>query len=991
MLRFLNTSLGISSCALGLAALFFLALAATASAQTPQITSIIPSSGPVGTKVTLIGSGFSPEQIVLFGSGAAIPEAATSTTRLTFTVPIILIPKCTFENPPCSPQGSSLLPGVYPISVAADYSFATTSNNVFFTVTPKVGITSIIPSSGPIGTTVTINGRGFSTIGNAINFGSNGVILQIGNSTSVIRFAIPSKILPKCAVMLPPCSTLPFEPATGVYAMSVAPNLDFSQVSNSGSFTLTSGSITPSAPVITSISPTAGTIGTKVTIKGYNFSPNLNVIDFGSGVIIPQFSGNDLVFNVPSQLFPRCTIFGNPPCQVTSAPQLTPGTYSVDVALDATKISNRVQFTVNPVPTPTSTPALPPPPQNLGDQVKATENINVREAPSLSTAILGVEQAGSIGNIADGPVSADGYEWFQVGWEDGLLGWSVKNYLVASSQTICPIKIGDKITVIAGEQALSLYVRADPSVSAPIVGGELDGTSGTILSGPIFADGYSWWQLRFADGIVGWAIESSFIDISCLTFTITPTTPPPPPPSVSVSFVTPQAYATVSGLVPVTVSVSSTEPVAEVDFYVDGGLTTIVKTSPYTWSWDSTKAYNGSHSLRATARTASTSGSKSIIVNVTGGIPLPTPTPPPPPPPPAPVIKVLFITPQNGATVSGLIPVNVSVSSSVPITEVDFYADNLFLGVVSSTPYTVNWDATQVLNGLHSLTAVAIAAGASGRASITVTVTGGLTRPVVSFVTPQNGATVSGLTPVTVSVSADKPAVTKVDFYRDGLFLGSDSAAPYTVNWDATQVLNGSHSLTAIARTTNVSISGSNTITVNVTGGLSAPIVSFVKPLAGATVWGTVPIEVSVSANTPAVTGVDFYADNKVIVSGKTSPYVASWDSTDVVPGTHTLTATARTTNASISGSRSIQINVIPVPQFLAGDRVRVQTGSNEGLNVRSGPSTSNSIIATEPNGSLGTVVTSPPTFANTYYWYQIKWDNGGVTGWSVENYLVKQ
>ncbi|GEM_PF-3937040 len=1052
---------------------FITTLIPTVSAQTiaqpaPHITGVSPLSGPAGTKVTIYGTGFSDGNIVNFGPGIVIPESGSSATQLTFFAPTVLPPKCNFEIPQCTQQAYMPLPGTYSISVASDLTFGAISNEVSFTLTPSVVITSISPAFGPVGTQVTIYGRGFSSIGNAISFGSTGIVAQVGNSTSVIKFVIPSQVIPQCAVTIPPCSQASVNLSPGSFAISVSPDFNLNQKSNSLQFTLTRGSVSASGPVITSISPMSGTVGTQVTIKGLNFSPNLNVIDFGSGVVLPRPSGNDLVFNVPDKLFPRCTIFGNPPCQVSLPPSTVPGDYNLDVAISATTISNQMNFTVNPIPLPTSTPALPPPATSGNSAVQATVNINVRSAPSLSAAIIGVEKAGSVGSIISGPVNADGFDWVEVFWQDGLDGWSVQKYLVTKGTSPCPISIGDKVIVSAGGNALVLYVRSNPSVNASIIGAELDGAQGIVMSGPVVADSYNWWQIKFEDGISGWAVENDFADISCIV--IPPAPPPSTAPFVTLSFITPQAGATVSGVVPITVSVSSNVPVTEVDFYRDGVLASVAKAPPYSWNWDATQVFNGFHTLTAKALTsAGISDSKTISVNVTGGIPLPAITvtfvtpqsgatvsgvvpvtvsvssnvsvtgvdfyrdgkplgtvssapytvnwdttkeyngshvllavakspgligsksifvnvtggiPPP-------AITVSFITPQAGATVSGVIPVTVSVSSNVSITEVDFYRDGVLLGAVSSTPYTVNWDTTQVLNGPHTLFALARGqGGATGAKAITVNVTGGLSLPVVSFITPQAGAMVSGVVPVTVSVVASNPAVTEVDFYRDGALASVSKTPPYSWNWDATQVFNGFHVLTATALTTIAGISGSKTISVNVTGGIAAPAIaiSFITPQAGATVWGTVPIAVSVSSTVP-ISEVDFYKDNTSLGVVKTTPYSLNWDTTQELSGTRSLIAIARAT--STSASKSITVNVIPVPLFAVGDRVKAQTGSNLGLNVRAGPSTNFSIIATEPNGSLGTVISIPPVPADSFNWWQIKWDNG-ATGWSAEAYLVK-
>ena len=76
-----------------------------------------------------------------------------------------------------------------------------------------------------------------------------------------------------------------------------------------------------------------------------------------------------------------------------------------------------------------------------------------------------------------------------------------------------------------------------------------------------------------------------------------------------------------------------------------------------------------------------------------------------------------------------------------------------------------------------------------------------------------------------------------------------------------------------------------------------------------------------------------------------------------------------------------------PPAKFVINDRVQV-TGSGGGLNVRATPSTSGTLLATQPDGTLGTVIGGPTT-ADGYNWWNINYDTG-ADGWSVEDYLTK-
>ncbi len=94
------------------------------------------------------------------------------------------------------------------------------------------------------------------------------------------------------------------------------------------------------------------------------------------------------------------------------------------------------------------------------------------------------------------------------------------------------------------------------------------------------------------------------------------------PPTTSIT--APLAGATVSGTTSVTASASDNVGVTKVEFYLDGVLKSTDTTSPYSWSWDTTTATNGSHSLTSKAYDAALNVGTSAAVNVTvsNGVPV---------------------------------------------------------------------------------------------------------------------------------------------------------------------------------------------------------------------------------------------------------------------------------------------------------------------------------------------------------------------------------
>ena len=121
------------------------------------------------------------------------------------------------------------------------------SHATTFTLTvtpPPPAITGLTPTSGPVGTAVTIAGANFGATKGTSTVAFNGT-LATSSSWSDTSITVP----------------LPTGATSGPVVVTVS-----GQASNGVSFTVT----TP-APVITSLTPTSGPVGTAVTIAGANF------------------------------------------------------------------------------------------------------------------------------------------------------------------------------------------------------------------------------------------------------------------------------------------------------------------------------------------------------------------------------------------------------------------------------------------------------------------------------------------------------------------------------------------------------------------------------------------------------------------------------------------------------------------------------------------------------------------------------------------------
>ena len=228
----------------------------------PNISSLSLTQGPVGATLTVHGTNFGSPQ----GSSSVTFNGVTgavvtwNTSNIDVTVP------------------SGATTGNVVVTVAG-----VASNGVNFTVTPPPNITSISPTSGPIGTVVTVTGTDFGpTIGTI-----QSVIKFNGVQTRTTFWSDTSAVGP-----------VPSGATTGDVVLYVG-----GAPSNGVLFT-----VTP-PPSITSLSPNFGPVGASVTITGSYFgaTQGTSTVTF-NGVQATPTSWSDTSIAVP---VPRGATTGN--------------------------------------------------------------------------------------------------------------------------------------------------------------------------------------------------------------------------------------------------------------------------------------------------------------------------------------------------------------------------------------------------------------------------------------------------------------------------------------------------------------------------------------------------------------------------------------------------------------------------------------------------------------------------------------------------------
>jgi len=193
----------------------------------PTVSSFTPACGSVGTSVTIRGNHFTGATRVEFTGVDQTAFDVESDGKITTTVPS----------------------GATTGKIAVTNSDGTGTSVDDFTVSSSCAptISGFSPMSGPVGTSVTINGTNFVNT-SAVKFnGMNASSFSWNPSGTQLTTTVPS----------------------GATTGQISVTTPAGTATSSNNFTVTG---TGALPTITSFSPTSGPVGTSVTINGTNFT-----------------------------------------------------------------------------------------------------------------------------------------------------------------------------------------------------------------------------------------------------------------------------------------------------------------------------------------------------------------------------------------------------------------------------------------------------------------------------------------------------------------------------------------------------------------------------------------------------------------------------------------------------------------------------------------------------------------------------------------------
>jgi len=135
----------------------------------------------------------------------------------------------------------------------------------------------------------------------------------------------------------------------------------------------------------------------------------------------------------------------------------------------------------------------------------AAESLSYREGPGLDAAVLDLLPYGTTGVITDGPVTADGFTWFEfdIDGYGATPGWVAGEFLATDegSSDGTGFAIGSEVIVAVD----GLNLRDAPGLDGGVIAPLPLGLALTVLEGPRSVDGFAWYLVQGPDEVgQGW-------------------------------------------------------------------------------------------------------------------------------------------------------------------------------------------------------------------------------------------------------------------------------------------------------------------------------------------------------------------------------------------------------------------------------------------------------------------------------------------------------
>ena len=304
---------------------------------------------------------------------------------------------------------------------------------------------------------------------------------------------------------------------------------------------------------------------------------------------------------------------------------------------------------------------------------------------------------------------------------------------------------------------------------------------------------------------------------------------------------------------------------------------------------------------------------------------------------------VALVSPLSAAAFTVGQSIALTAQANAParkISRIEFYGDGTLIsgrdisGGPSAINVTLNW--TSAPAGTHALSAKVITTDQAQANSSTVDITVSDFR--VAIVEPTSGQNYQAPAQVRIAASPTGNAspITRVEFYGDGVLVGTVSAAPYSFSWNG--VSDGTHEVAAMAFDTTglVATSATVSITVQAAGSTELTIASPTAPPGASAsvaedfvlVHGTYvgPANTGITVN-----GIVAETDGKGHFAANSVPLDMDANTIDVVLTTIEGQSSTKSVNVGRSGSAPFRITATPDSGFVPFTTLLVATSRRVG------------------------------------------------------------
>lgn len=256
---------------------------------------------------------------------------------------------------------------------------------------------------------------------------------------------------------------------------------------------------------------------------------------------------------------------------------------------------------------------------------------------------------------------------------------------------------------------------------------------------------------------------------------------------------------------------------------------------------------------------------------------------------------VTITSPPEGSMLSGTVTVSASATDTSGIRTIEIFLDDIRIAQAQDDAIATSWNTTLSENRDYQIVVAATDLSGNrgiGAARVTVDNTGGdQLAPTVTFVSPTQGAPVSGTVDVEVT-AVDNVDIASIAVYLDGhQLLGNSQGSPCGFSFDSNRFASGTHTLRAVAYD-SARNPGEQTISVQIVSSdfdPDKPVITISAPSKWDTLSGTAQIAATATDNSGVPPTMTAWLDGEQIAGPGAGQINTSINTTEYESDIHNL------------------------------------------------------------------------------------------------------